>query len=132
MNTTTISQLIENPEKGLAKGVLQQAAADLRRFHNATSKVERELYRDAYSWLITDDFSWPYSFVNVCALLNLCPDHTRAELLQDISLGALRYWNKVVQGLFGTIKAGLTQRFYASAATASPAAEFPTVSYIYQ
>lgn len=80
------------PEKGLAAGVLKQAAYDLRRFHSATKGAKRELYLDAYTWITAYDFSWPYSFMNVCKLLDVCPEVTRAELLADASLGRIEYW----------------------------------------
>ena len=82
------------PEKGLAAGVLKQAAHDLRRFRAATKGVKRELYLDAYSWITANDFSWPYSFVNVCELLDVCPDVVRTEVLADASLGWLDYWTR--------------------------------------
>src|SRR5947208_2323543 len=82
------------PEKGLAAGVLKQAARDLRRFRPATKGLKRELYLDAYSWITANDFSWPYSFVNVCKLLDLSPDVVRAEVLADASLGWLDYWSQ--------------------------------------
>lgn len=82
------------PQKGLAAGVLKQAAHDLRRFQAATKGVKRELYLDAYSWITTKDFSWPYSFVNVCKLLDVCPDVIRTELLADASLGWFDYWKR--------------------------------------
>ena len=82
------------PEKGLAAGVLKQTAHDLRRFQAATKGVKRELYLDAYSWITDNDFSWPYSFVNVCKLLDLCPEVVRAELLADASLGWFDYWTR--------------------------------------
>lgn len=82
------------PEKGLAAGVLKQAARDLRRFRAATTRVKRDLYVDAYSWITANDFSWPYSFVNVCKLLDVCPEVVRMELLADASLGWLDYWTK--------------------------------------
>jgi hypothetical protein len=80
------------PEKGLAIGVLKQAAYDLRRFRTATKAVDRELYVDAHSWVTAYDSSWPYSFMNVCKLLDLCPEVVRAELLADASLGPFHYW----------------------------------------
>jgi hypothetical protein len=80
------------PEKGLAAGVLKQAAYDLRRFRSASKGAKRELYLDAYAWITAHDFSWPYSFMNVCKLLDVCPEVTRAELLSDASLGRLEYW----------------------------------------
>jgi hypothetical protein len=81
-------------QKALAAGVLKQAAQDLRRFHGATSAVERELYLDAYSWLTSDDTSWRFSFLNVCQLLDLAPDILRVELLVDASVGFFTYWSR--------------------------------------
>jgi hypothetical protein len=79
-------------EKGLAVGVLKQAAYDLRRYRTATKAADRELYLDAHSWVTAYDSSWPYSFMNVCKLLDLCPEMVRADLLADASLGSFHYW----------------------------------------
>jgi hypothetical protein len=76
----------------LATGVLKQAAQDLRRFRGAKSKIERELYFDAYRWLTVDECSSPFSFLNVCQLLNLAPDDVRQELIGDLSAGAFNCW----------------------------------------
>ena len=81
----------ETSQKDLAAGVLKQAKQDLRRFHGATSAVERELYLDAYSWLASDDCVWPFSFLNVCRLLNLSPEAVREELLGDLALGTFSF-----------------------------------------
>jgi len=78
-------------QRELAAGVLKQAAQDLRRFRGATSKIERELYLDAYRWLTVNEYSSPFSFVNICQLLNLAADDIRHELVGDSSLGALSY-----------------------------------------
>src|SRR5215470_16203727 len=80
------------PEKGLAVGVLKQAAYDLRRYRTATKAADRELYLDAHSWVTAYDSSWPYSFMNVCKLLDLCPEMVREDLLADASLGSFHYW----------------------------------------
>ena len=80
------------PEKGLAVGVLKQAAYDLRNYRTATKAADREVYLDAHSWITAYDSSWPYSFMNVCKLLNLCPEVVRAELMADAALGSLHYW----------------------------------------
>jgi hypothetical protein len=82
------------PEKDLALGVLKQAARDLRRFRSATRGVRRELYLDAYDWITANDFSWPYSFVNVCKLLDVCPEGVRTEIFADASLSWFDYWTK--------------------------------------
>src|SRR5438105_15565758 len=84
----------ETSQKDLAAGVLKQAKQDLRRFHGATSAIERELYLDAYRWVISDDCSWPFSFLNVCQALNLAPETVREEVLCDLSLGAFGYWSR--------------------------------------
>jgi hypothetical protein len=80
------------PEKGLAIGVLKQAAYDLRRYRTATKAAHRELYLDAHTWVTAYDSSWPYSFMNVCQLLDLCPEVVRADLLADAALGPFHYW----------------------------------------
>jgi len=82
------------PEKGLAAGVLKQAAHDLRRFRAATGGVKRELYLDAYTWITANDFSWPYSFMNVCKLLDVSPEVVRTEIFADASLGLVDYWRR--------------------------------------
>jgi hypothetical protein len=87
----TYDYTCETSQKDLAAGVLKQAKQDLRRFHGATSAVERELYLDAYSWITSDDCAWPFSFLNVCRLLNLSPEAVREELLGDLSLGIFSY-----------------------------------------
>ena len=89
-------------QRELAAGVLKRAARDFRRFHGATSTVERELYLDAHRWLMSDDCAWPFSFVNVCDLLGVMPVHLRQELIGDLSLGAFTYrarrWQRAAPG----------------------------------
>ena len=84
----------EASRKDLAAGILKQAALDLRRFHGATSAVEREFFLDAHRWVTSDDYSWPFSFLNVCQTLNLAPETVREEMLGDLSLGAVGYWTR--------------------------------------
>ena len=84
----------ETSRRDLAAGILNQAAVDLRRFHGATSAVEREFFLDAHRWVTSDDHSWPFSFLNVCQTLNLAPETVREEMLGDLSLGAVGYWTR--------------------------------------
>jgi hypothetical protein len=84
----------ETNKRDLATGILKQAALDLRRFHGATSAVEREFYLDAHRWVVSDDCSWPFSFLNVCQLLNLGPESVREEVLGNLLLGAFGYWSR--------------------------------------
>jgi hypothetical protein len=99
------------PEKDLALGVLKQAARDLRRFHSATNGVKQELYLDAYSWVTANDFLWSYSFVNVCKLLNVCPEVVRAEIFADASLSWLDYWTKRAGYVSQRVRASFTRAF---------------------
>jgi hypothetical protein len=87
-------QQFEMSRKDLAAGILKQAAVDLRRFHGASSAVEREFYLDAHRWVTSDDYSWPFSFLNVCQTLNLAPGTVREEVLGDLSLSAVGYWSR--------------------------------------
>jgi hypothetical protein len=87
-------QQFETSRKDLAAGILKQAALDLRRFHGANTAVEREFYLDAHRWVTSDDCSWPFSFLNVCQLLDLAPATVREEMLADLSLGAFGYWSR--------------------------------------
>jgi len=84
----------ETSQKDLADGILKQAVLDLRRFHGATSAVEREFYVDAHRWLTSDDCSWPFSFLNVCQLLNLAPETVREDVRDDLTLGAFAYYTR--------------------------------------
>jgi hypothetical protein len=98
-------------EKGLAAGVLKQAARDLRRFRGATKGVKRELYDDAYSWITAYDFSWAYSFMNVCKLLGVCPEAVRAEVLTDASLSWLDYWTQRAGRISHTLRSSFARAF---------------------
>lgn len=90
-----LEQVLSAPEESLAIGVLKQAVHDLRRFRAATGGLEQELYLDAYRWIAASDFSWPYSFVNICEVLDVPPEILRAELLSDASLGWFAYWRRL-------------------------------------
>jgi hypothetical protein len=99
------------PERGLAVGVLKQAAYDLRRYRTATKAADREVYLDAHSWITAYDSSWPYSFMNVCRLLNLCPEVARAELLADAALGPFHYWFRRVSRLSRKLSSSVARVF---------------------
>ncbi len=101
----------ETSRKDLAAGILKQAGLDLRRFHGATSAVEREFYLDAYRWVMSDDCSWPFSFLNVCQALNLAPETVREEVLGDLSLGAFGYWSRRCGRVAGRFKIFLSNIF---------------------
>jgi hypothetical protein len=98
-------------ERGLAVGVLKQAAYDLRRYRTATKAAHQELYLDAYSWVTAYDSSWPYSFISVCKLLDLCPEMVRTDLLADASLGSFHYWIRRAGRLSRKLSASVVRAF---------------------
>jgi hypothetical protein len=102
---------LEESERQLAAGVLKQAAQDLRRFHDATSKVEREIYYNAYSWVMSEDYSWPFSFPNVCRLLNREPEELRQELVGDLTFGPFGQWARRGSRTIRQFLDSLTQHF---------------------
>jgi hypothetical protein len=108
------------PKEALAIGVLTQAAHDLRRFHLARNGVERELFLDAYSWILANDFSWPYSFVNVCQSLHVNPESMRAELVADVSIGWFGHWVRLGERLSHSLRDSLIRVFANSRDAKSP------------
>jgi hypothetical protein len=104
-----LEQALTDSEENLAVGVLRQAMHDLRRFRSATCGVERELYRDAFRWITADDDSWPYSFVNICKLLDVPAETLREELLADASLSWVRFWSKAGARLGRCCRASLAR-----------------------
>lgn len=95
----------------MAAGVFKQAKHDLRRFHRATTPLKHELYSDAYSWIMSEDAEWPFSFCNVCRLLNLSPEEARQELLGDLAFGPLGRWTRRWGRTAGRLQTSFNQVF---------------------
>lgn len=100
-------------QRELAAGVLKQVAEDLRRFHGATSRVEHQLYFDAHSWVMSEDYSWPFSFSNVCQILNREPEELRQEILGDLAFGPLGQWARRCSRALRRAQNCLTERLAA-------------------
>ena len=123
LSTLSIASPGAAPDEALAIGVLSQAAHDLRRFHSATNGIERELYLDAYGWITANDFSWPYSFVNICQSLSTSPEMMRAELLADASLGWFGHWIRLGERLSHLIRDSFIRVFTTSREADPPSAQ---------
>jgi hypothetical protein len=95
------------PEVALAKGVLAQAKQDLRRFRRAKDGVGREIYEDAYSWVTGNDFSWPYSFQNVCKALSLSVEPLRTELLRGNRTGWVSRSRRIAETISSSLRSSL-------------------------
>jgi hypothetical protein len=99
------------PQVALAKGVLIQARQDLRRFRAAQDGIGREMYRDAYSWVASNDSLWPYSFLNVCQALDFSPDVLREELLGSTQPGWYSHSRRIAQRISTLLRGSLTNVF---------------------
>jgi hypothetical protein len=99
------------PQVALAKGVLIQARQDLRRFRAAEDGIGREMYRDAYSWVASNDSLWPYSFLNVCQALDLSPDVLREELLAGTPPGWYSRSRRIAQRISTSLRGSLANVF---------------------
>jgi hypothetical protein len=68
------------PERRLAIAVLQDAVDCYQKYLRARDRKARQLFLDAEEWIASDDRSWPFSFDNVCDLLQINPEYLRQGL----------------------------------------------------
>src|SRR5438552_12071282 len=69
------------PERRLVVAVLQDAVDCFQKHLVARDRRARQLYLDAEQWIGSDDRSWPFSFENVCDLLQINAQYLRRGLL---------------------------------------------------
>jgi hypothetical protein len=110
-NETAEALARSGPHVALAKGVLAQAKRDLRRFRRAPDCVGHEMYTDAYNWVASNDFAWPYSFLNVCEALGLSPEVQREELLADTPPGWYSRSRRMAQTFSTSLRTSLAHVF---------------------
>jgi hypothetical protein len=72
-----------NPEAVLAAAVLKLAYEDLQKYRGATETRSRRAFREAYVWVKSNERRWPFSFLNVCDMLDLSPTVLRSKLLTE-------------------------------------------------
>lgn len=75
----------EKPQKvrgevALMAAVLEDAIACFQNGALAPGRRARRLGKEAEDWLFSDDLRWPFSFVNICAVLGLEPGCIRLGL----------------------------------------------------
>lgn len=76
-----MANLPAGAERKLAIQVLATAIDDLVRNRDTTDPARLATYHKARSWLVSNDRSWPYSFLNLCDLLNLPASRLRQAIL---------------------------------------------------
>ena len=70
----------QGPEYMLVIAMLQDAVECLQKYRFSTDEVGRELYESAREWFASEDRKWPFSFENICGVLNLHPEYLRRGL----------------------------------------------------
>ena len=69
------------PERRLATAVLQDAVDCFQKHLHSRERKARQLFLDAEQWIASDDRSWPFSFENICDLLQINSDFLRRGLM---------------------------------------------------
>ena len=69
------------PERRLVVAVLQDAVDCFQKHLWARDRKAHQLFLDAEQWIVSDDRSWPFSFENVCDLLQINAAYLRSGLL---------------------------------------------------
>jgi hypothetical protein len=70
----------EKPEVALMRAVLEEALTCFQYQFYIRRAGALQLARDAEEWFFSDSTAWPFSFVNVCAILHLDPNYIRRGL----------------------------------------------------
>jgi hypothetical protein len=68
-------------ERQLFLAILQDAVECFQKYLHARDVRGRRLWAEAEEWLLLDDRTWPFSFINVCEVLDIHPRFLRRGLL---------------------------------------------------
>jgi len=69
------------PERRLAIAVLQDAVDCFQKHLRARDRKAQQLFADVQEWICSEDRSWPFSFENICDLLQINAEYLRHGLL---------------------------------------------------
>lgn len=67
-------------EVALMRAVLEEALDCFQKQFVKSGRRAQRLAREAEEWIYSDEVRWPFSFVNICAVLGLDPDYVRLKL----------------------------------------------------
>jgi len=67
-------------EAALMRAVLEEAVACFQKQFVKNGRRTQSLAREAEEWIYSDEVSWLFSFVNICAALGLDPAYIRRNL----------------------------------------------------
>ena len=68
------------PEKRLMLAVVEDAFATFQECLPGLTYRQRRLFKEVEEWFASTDETWPFSFQNICAALNLDADYLRLGL----------------------------------------------------
>lgn len=68
------------PEKRLMLAVMEDAIATFQKSVYGATRRQRRLLRETEEWVGSADTSWPFSFENICAALDIEADYLRTGL----------------------------------------------------
>jgi len=78
------------PERELMLAVLADAVECYCKYSGARDGIGMRLFQEAQEWLFDDDERRPFSFVNVCAALQLEPGYIRRGI-------SARKWHSITE-----------------------------------
>lgn len=67
-------------ERGLMLAILRDAVECYQKYALARDPQGEDLHRDASEWIFSTDREWPFSFENICDVLNVSSQYVRAGL----------------------------------------------------
>ena len=70
------------PEERLMFAVLTDAVECFQKYFDAKSRRYRALFAEADAWINTKDSTSPFSFEDICQVLNISPSYLRLGLMQ--------------------------------------------------
>ncbi len=70
------------PEERLMFAVLTDAIECFQKYFGAGGRRCRALFGEAAAWIESKDSSWPFSFEQICQVLNFSPNYLRLGLTQ--------------------------------------------------
>ena len=70
------------PEKRLMLAVMENAIMTFQKSVYGATRRQRRLLKETEEWMYSGDISWPFSFENICASLDIEADYLRSGLAE--------------------------------------------------
>jgi hypothetical protein len=67
-------------ERRLMLAVLEDALDCFQKYASARDGHARQLFDEAYAWIVSGDLGWFYSYENICETLEINPEYLRRGL----------------------------------------------------